>query len=291
MIVQILAVPYDSAHRGVRMGAGPERLLAAGLVRHLEDRGHQIRCTVIEAPAESWRAEIQTGFQLMHAVAGAVREAREQGRFPLVLSGNCSTAVGTLAGLGTRDTGVLWFDAHGDFNTPETTIGGFLDGMALATVTGRCWTELAWGVPGFRPVAERRVALLGARDLDPIEAGALARSEVSLLPPATVAADLPRCLETLTHRTEQVYLHVDLDVLDPEAARANAYAAPGGLTLEQLELAVTTAGRAVAIAAATISAYDPALDPDGRTFAAAFRVAAALLAAAEGAQAPGHLRR
>jgi len=61
---------------------------------------------------------------------------------------------------------VLWFDAHGDFNTPESTLGGFLDGMALAIATGRCWTGLAATVPGFTPVAEENVVLVGARDLD-----------------------------------------------------------------------------------------------------------------------------
>ena len=93
-----------------------------------------------------------------------------------------SHLVGTLGGLGTGPTGVRWFDAHGDFNTPESTLGGFLDGMALAIATGRCWIGLAATVPGFTPVAEENVVLVGARDLDPAEGELLRASRVQHLP-------------------------------------------------------------------------------------------------------------
>src|SRR5215217_3258315 len=126
----------------------------------------------------SWVAEIGAAVDLDRQLANAVAAARARGAFPLTLAGNCISSVGTVAGLGAGPTGVLWFDAHGDFNTPETTIGGFLDGMALATVVGRCWTSLAAGVPGFVPVAEENVVLVGARDLDPAEAALLAASGV-----------------------------------------------------------------------------------------------------------------
>ena len=81
------------------------------------------------------------------------RDRNPAERFPLVLAGNCNAAVGVVAGLG-PGAAVLWCDAHADFNTPETTTGGFLDGMGLATVTGRCWTSMAARVPGFVPVAK-----------------------------------------------------------------------------------------------------------------------------------------
>jgi len=87
----------------------------------LDSIGICIHCRTIEVPDEE-RAEIRTAFELMTALAGAVRAARAAGRFPLVLAGNCNTAVGTLGGLGSDAApAVLWFDAHADFNTPETT--------------------------------------------------------------------------------------------------------------------------------------------------------------------------
>src|SRR6478735_11713834 len=113
----------------------------------------------------------------MRAFAKHVHAARTARRFPVVLSGNCLAAVGVIAGLG-EGTGVIWIDAHGDFNTPQTTTRGFLDGMTLATATGKCWVELANGIEGFMPVPEDAVVLIGARDLDPGEKAALARSSI-----------------------------------------------------------------------------------------------------------------
>ena len=168
MDTTLILVPYDSGQRGVRMGAGPERLLNSGLKEHLLKQGHATNVRIIEPAAQSWRAEVQTSFELMRAVAESVRAARTANSFPVILSGNCSAAIGVIAGLGSR-LGVVWLDAHGDFNTPQTTMSGFLDGMTLATATGRCWVELARTIEGFEPVPENAVVLLGARDLDPGE--------------------------------------------------------------------------------------------------------------------------
>ena len=148
MEIRLLLVPYDSGQRNVRMGAGPEHLCAAGLEKHLAAQGHQVDSEVIEPASRDWRAEVQTSFELMRAVAKHVRAARTARRFPVVLSGNCLAAVGVIAGLG-PGTGVIWIDAHGDFNTPQTTTSGFLDGMTLATATGQCWGELAHSIEGF----------------------------------------------------------------------------------------------------------------------------------------------
>ena len=177
MEIRLLLVPYDSGQRNVRMGAGPEHLRAAGLEEHLAGQGHKVDVQVIEPASMNWRAEVQTSFELMRSVAEHVRAARADGRFPIVLSGNCLAAVGVIAGLG-APTGVMWIDAHGDFNTPQTTMSGFLDGMTLATATGRCWVELARSIEGFEPVPDKAVVMFGTRDLDPGEASALARSGI-----------------------------------------------------------------------------------------------------------------
>src|SRR5919206_2481374 len=92
--IQILAVPYDSGHRGLRMGAGPEALLSAGLVEALRADGHTVHVRLAELNSDQWQAEIQSSFELMRMLAVAVREAREASRFPIVLAGNCNTAVG-----------------------------------------------------------------------------------------------------------------------------------------------------------------------------------------------------
>src|SRR5215208_5665127 len=165
-------------------------------------------------------AEVPTAFELDRLVAEQVREAVAEGAFPLVLSGNCNTAVGTIAGLDAADLGVVWFDAHADFNTPETTTTGFTDGMGLAVAVGHCWKETARGVPGFTPVFERDVVLAGVRAMEPAEEERLAASDVSVVGADRIGLEGPGALEEALDRLEdrigKVYVHLDLDVLDPE---------------------------------------------------------------------------
>ena len=282
MEVQLIAVPYDSGRRGERMGAGPERLIDAGLDTRLAAAGHQVHVQTIEAPADAWRAEIRTTFDLAGAVSRAVSEAIAAGRFPLVLSGNCGpAALGCVAGL-RNVSAVYWFDAHGDFNTPDTTVGGFLDGMALATLTGRCWPALAAAIPGFAALAESSVILLGARDLDPLEAAALDASAVRLVPPADLRIGLPPVIEERrAPAAGPAYLHLDLDVMDPSEGSVNIYAAPGGLSRQDVAWAVAAIAAATPIGAAALTALDPAADPEGRPVETALALGVAIINAVE----------
>ncbi len=269
MKIQILAVPYDSGHRGLRMGAGPEALLRAGLVDALRDAGHNVSVRMAELDPEKWQAEIQSGFELMRMLASAVSEARNAGRLPIVLAGNCNTAVGTLAGLGADSIGVAWFDAHADFNTPETTTSGFLDGTAVAIITGRCWTQLAATVPGFSPVADNRICLIGTRDVDSLESALLDESAVGVVTPRQLRETLPRQLQILSEHVDRIYVHLDLDVLDAGVAAANSFAVTGGLTLDDAHYALSTIAEKLAISGITLSAFDPEADTDGSAARAA----------------------
>jgi arginase len=152
--------------------------------------------------------------------------------------------------------------------------------MALAVATGRCWTSLAATVPGFRPVPEKCVVLIGARDLDPAEKALLEASDVAQLPPEALPKLAASVFDPLASRVTDVYLHVDLDVIDPAEGRANSYAAPGGLRVEQVVRMITEIGRRFAIRAAALTAYDPAYDGDGRVRAAAIRIARTIADAA-----------
>jgi arginase len=199
------------------------------------------------------------------------------GGFPLVLSGVCSSCLGTVAGLGSPDDlGVVWFDAHGDFNTPETTPTGFFDGMPLAMLTGSGWESLRAGVPALRPLREANVVAVGVRDLDPPEQARLEKSAVTWVRPGE---PVEPALDALADRVRDVYVHVDLDVLDPSEAQANRYACPGGLTGDEVATAVAEVGRRFTIRAAALTAYEPVYDPEGRVPAAARSIARALTAA------------
>jgi arginase len=278
MDLQLLVVPYDSGHRGARMGAGPEKLLEAGVGRALLEQGHQVRTTLIELPRDSWSSEISGAFELMRLIAAAIGSRPKL--LPVILAGNCITSLGALASHG-RSTGIVWFDAHADFNTPDTTTSGFLDGTALSTITGRSWRELALTVPGFSPLPEESVCLIGARDLDPLEEGLLSESRVTLVPASEVRPALPRAISSIAGHVDGIHLHIDLDVLDASVARANSYAVGGGLTVEDMEFSLSLIGRELSIAGITLSAYDPAGDPDGRAAAAAIRLVLAAVRAAQ----------
>jgi arginase len=279
MDIQLLLVPYDSAQRGSRCGAGPEHLVRAGLAAHLHDQGHVVTAVhIIEDDPAYQPAEIRTAFELARRVATAVRSARAAGHFPLVLSGNCNTAVGTLSGLTPSRRSTFWFDAHGDFNTPETTTTGFLDGMGLAMTTGLCWQQLAATVPEFHPVAAEATFLLGARDLDVAEAALLEESAITSIAVGQIPKELPSMLAKAPLADSLGYLHLDLDVLDPSVGHANYLPVPDGLSLSQLIAAVAAIRARVPLGAAALTSYSPEDDHDQGVCRAAFAAIDAIVA-------------
>ena len=273
--VSLIIVPYDSGVRGARMGAGPEALLEGGLEGRLTDKGHEVEIAFIELPRDFHPAEVQAAFELDRRVALAVADAVARDSFPLILSGNCNTAIGTVTGLGDPRTGVIWFDAHGDLNTPETSPSGFFDGTALATVTGRCWKTAVSRIPGFSAVADDRVVLVGARDLDVGEVDLLSATAITRVPSEAGTEVLADVLKDHAGRVSGIYLHLDLDVLDLSEGSANHFAVSGGMTAAGLMSAVQQIGGAERIRAATLTSYDAASD-DGRIRAIAIDVAAAI---------------
>jgi arginase len=254
MNIRVLLVPYDSGRYRERMGRGPHHLFQSSVEPLLARLGHNVRVEEIALPDPD-PAEIKTAFALSRAVAERVRASRNEGAFPLVLSGNCNTAVGTITGCGCETTSVVWFDAHGEATTPETTTSGFLDGMGISILTGRCWRTLAHSIPGFEPLPGPQILLVGSRDLEP--------AEIELLDAAGVQR-LPQGRDLDSAAGDGVYLHFDLDVLDPAEAVTNQWSPPGGLTIASIAEAVRDLRRRRPIKAAGIASYDPAADRDGR---------------------------
>ena len=281
MRAELIVVPFDSGLRDTRMGRGPNRLLELGLSERLQALGADVAIHRVEPPPNTFPSEIRMAHELHRAVATAVSGALDRESFPLVLSGNCNVAVGAVAGMrmATRvSPAVCWFDAHADFNTPETTIGGFLDGMAVSMIAGHCWSALIAQVPGFAPIPEAQILMIGTRDIDPLERKRLVASAIHVATrPATIRADVDAIVASA--KTTDSYVHVDLDSLDASEGTANVFAAADGITRSELLECVDAIGARSRIRAATISAYDPECDSDGRVARIAIDVAARLLSA------------
>ena len=225
------------------MGRGPTVLLDQhGLAERLSSDGFDVAVDTVEIP-DGLVPEIARTFELNRRLAVSVRNARAEGAFPLVLSGNCNCSWGATAGsFGDDAPAVLWLDAHADFDVPDDNLSGFLDVMALSTLTGACWQALAATVPGFRPVPERNVLLVGVRDLDDYQRKRLQESEISV----SWGGGDP-VLEAFDPGASRMYLHVDLDSLDPSVGQANEFSAPDGLSL----------GRVLVLQREAVAGFEP----------------------------------
>lgn len=150
--IRIILAPYDSGHRSARMGNGPEHLLDNGLKGVLQADRRKVQSMTVESQS-SLLAEVATAFELDRLIATETRLAVEAGEFPLVLSGNCNSSVGTISGAGIGNLRVVWFDAHADFNTPKTTTTGFLDGDGPRNRRRTLLERVGVEHPRFQPAA------------------------------------------------------------------------------------------------------------------------------------------
>jgi arginase len=287
--ITLIYVPYNQDEYRQGMGLGPETLQAAGLVERLKEKDIQVsmeRRLPEDLGGETQQERIA---RIEAALADLVSRSRSAGTLPVIVSGDCLSAIGVCAGLRrsieaggalSSEFGIAWFDAHGDFNTPETTMSGYLGGMPLACVCGRGLQELRTSSGLERPVRERHVMLLGVRDLDPPEKELLDSTPISALSPLEVRSGKVRqAADEHFQSVYGVYLHLDIDALDPVEAPAVNYLTPGGLTLEEVIEAGRTIGKTSPFLAVTLSALDPSLDAGGRTVETALQLLANLLAA------------
>lgn len=168
---------------------------------------------------------------------------------PLIFASDCMASLGAVAGLSAAHgtgLGVVWFDAHGDFNTPETSPSGYVGGMPLAMLAGRGDLRYTQAL-GLAPLAEADIVLAGGRDLDPAEAEALRSSAVAHVPDVStmIAAALP---------DKALYLHLDMDIVRPEDMPGMAFPTPGGPTLDQLAAVVEHVTRSSRVIGVMLSA-------------------------------------
>lgn len=265
---RLLEVPYDSGHRDARHGAGPAALVTAGAAARLAAHGADVDHGRLDLGDDGgFTIEAATGTEVMRRVALDV--AAHPDRVPVVLAGNCGVTLGVVAGLRAvvpeRRVAVLWFDAHGDLQSPATSASGFFDGMGFAMMGGRCWQALAASVPGHAPLPDERAVLVGGHDLDDAERALIDDGGPAWLSVADIRAgrtgDL---LDRVAAHADAVHIHVDLDVHDISVAPANGYAVPGGLMPDEVRDTIAAAVARLPLASATVASWDPARDVEHR---------------------------
>jgi arginase len=277
--ISLIAVPSHAGDVRHPAAAGPRRLLDAGVADLLTRAGHELAVEVIEA-SEPFRDSASSSGDVNREVAAVVRGALESASFPLVLAGSCVTCHGVLAGLDGRRVGAVWLDAHGDFNTPETTGSGFFPGMSLAVAVGRCYRDYWSQIGGGTTLEEKAIAMFGVRDLSPdaerehLEASAI---DVVEWRDGEPQRDVLAALEEVASCTREVYLHVDFDVFAPDVAPGIADdPVAGGLSAEQAEEIVRVTAERVRICAATLATFAPEHDRDDRTLRLGLRMIEAI---------------
>lgn len=274
MNITIICVPYQVDVTRWGYANGPQAFLDHGLMDLLDEQGHDVSDPVwIELPkGERTRDSVTNLGRIARRTAEAVRAAlQEEDDFALVLEGDCTHAVGAIGGLAqvTGNAGVVWFDAHGDLNTMETTTSGFLGGMPYAVALG--WDLDDWRLAaGLEPpVRAEAAALIGASDLDAAEVEALQRHPIAQVDATAMTQPgvTERIQATLRPRANEAsawYLHIDLDVGGPEESPGSYTPAPYWPPREYILEAARATVRTLPVKVASLAVYNPAADSDGR---------------------------
>ena len=269
----IVGAPLDlgAARRGVDMGSSAIRL--AGLAERLEgigtevlDRGNVIAELPEVAPLEDERARYLPAILATCAqIARSVAEVAAEPRMPLVLGGDHSIAMGTLAGMAAvhGPGGVLWVDAHGDLNRPETSPSGNVHGMPLAGALGAC----GFALEGFEPppwVDRGRVAIVGVRQLDRGEKQLIEDLDLCVLTMSDIdrrgiASVMSQAL-TIVQGSGFLHVSLDLDVLDPAIAPGVGTPVPGGLSYREAHLAMELVAESGMMTSMEVVEVNPTLD-------------------------------
>jgi arginase len=264
--------------------AGPKRMATGGIQQYLAAQGATVRIEEAALTAEQnqeyggWK---RLGYAL-GAFADIVARNERNGYFTVGLLGTCPSMPGLVAGLqrsGPGSTplriGMLWLDAHPDFNTPETTRSGSLGGMPVAVATGRALQRMRLDAKLDPPLADSQVVMAGVRLTDPLEQELLDGSRIQQVTVDDLRRATPAVfaqLDRLSRTNDKVYIHIDMDVLDPKEVEGHQNKVPNGPSSEELarlfEQIFTRYPKASAIGFATI----PATDEGGLSLAAVNRM-------------------
>jgi arginase len=263
---------------------GPSVMAHGGIRAELEQLGIQVRVQEIgltpdqEPEYGGWK---RLGYALGH-LGRTVAENEREGWFSVGLLGTCPSMPGMVAGLQNSGrtgeplrVGMLWLDAHPDFNTPETTRSGSLGGMPVAVATGRCLRAMRLDAGLDPPLSDRHVVMGGVRLTDPLEQHLLDESRIEQLSVEDLQQQTPNVwaqLDRLSRISDKLYVHIDMDVLDPREVEGHGNKVPGGPSSEELARLFEQIFRRYPKASAIGFATIPLRDEGGLSLAAVNRM-------------------
>ena len=280
MKLTLLGVPSSIGARNLGTEKAPCALREAGLLHRLRNAGIDWQdagdleaspYTPDDEPAHARRKNLDGVLRVARALAGRIETILAEGRVPLILGGDCTVALGALAGAARhhREMGLVYLDRDAELNTPATTPSGILDGMVIAHLLGRGEPALAAferNAPLLRP---GKLALLGVGRLDPQEipffealpALRISSGELRGMAEARAAEEV---LTRLADGEDRFWVHCDLDVLDGEEMPAVDFPAPGGLSLAQLTGILRGLAASPGLAGLELTNFNPDRDPEGK---------------------------
>lgn len=294
--VDVVKNPYGGTRNTPELSTNPDYIHAAGLERLIGEWGGELIRPIqdIRLNAEQER---QYGEWNRMALANAnfadvVREGLQDDLITIGLEANCNDLLGMLSGLkydsdgNARRVGLVFIDAHGDFNIPETTLSGMLGGMPVAIAAGHALHNVRKTTGLAEPLPMSDIVWGGVRDLDPLEADRFTEYEVqqfSVQDIRELSANLKKQMDDLADRVDVVYVHIDMDVLDPAEVPGHSLTVADGPSSKDLAAAITMMfenPKTVALGIASTPSFN--LDPDGVSRQAALNL---IEGAIKGAQA------
>lgn len=286
--IRIIGIPMDlgQAHRGVDMG--PSAIRYAGLTGRLQGLGYTIKDSGDLAvplrytlPGTSRRELLIAIRQVCEMTYQSGCEAINCGEIPIFLGGDHSLAIGTVGGVTEKErVGVLWIDAHGDYNTPNTSDSGNIHGMALAILLGNGCVELIDVGRRGAKVRPEDVVMVGVRELDAHERKALQHSGIRVytmrdIDEKGVSAVMAEALDHLAHLS-RLHVSLDMDSLDPMAAPGVGTPSHGGLTYREAQLLMEIVADTKRLSSLDIVEINPVLDQRNKTAKVAVELVASL---------------
>ncbi len=205
----------------------------------------------------------------------------KSGNFPIILESNCYAALGVLGGIQTafQDSaakiGMVWIDAHGDCNTPETTRSGMLSGMPVAIATGMCLHRLRRQAQLAHAIDAANVVMVCVRANDPLEQELIMEAGIETVPVSDIrqdCSDLLEAIDRLSNRVDYIYVHFDIDALDASELANSRLVAPDGPTKAEMAASLRLVMSNQKIVAFGVSDINPERDVEGQIIASALAV-------------------